>query len=234
MSTPPEDLRHEASEDSGGPAPGEAESPSEPRGRRTHSERREEAEKRILAAAMKIVAERGLQDLTLAECGQAAGYSRGLAAHYFGSRDELIGSIARYIVGMYGKSLRTTGPSSRSDGKGGLEDFLNRVQFYIQRNRDNPMDTRAFHSVLGAAFKQAPLTDAISELNRKSIAGWASYINQGIEAGEIRADVNPTHQASLLLATIRGVVRQWLVDPSLDLDAITKELIDNLRRSLAR
>jgi AcrR family transcriptional regulator len=205
----------------------------ESRGRRTHASRREEAETRIVEAALKIVAERGLQDLTLAECGQAAGYSRGLAAHYFGSRDELIGSIARYIVALYSKSRRASGPASKGDRKG-LDGLLDRVQFYIKHNRDKPNDTRAFHSVLGAAFKQSPLSEAIAELNSKSIAIYATLIRQGIEAGEIRADADPMLQASLLVATLRGVVRQWLVDPSVDLDLICKELIGNLRRSLAR
>jgi hypothetical protein len=78
------------------------------------------------------------------------------------------------------------------------------------------------------------LSEAIAELNSKSIAIYATLIRQGIEAGEIRADADPMLQASLLVATLRGVVRQWLVDPSVDLDLICKELIGNLRRSLAR
>ena len=182
---------------------------------------------------MKIVAERGLQDLTLAECGQAAGYSRGLAAHYFGSRDELIGSIARYIVGIYGKSMRAAGAGPTAERRG-LEDLLHRVQFYIKASHDTPHHTRAFHAVLGAAFKQAPLSDAVAELNRNSIAAYANAIGIGIANGEIRADVNPTVQAALLVATLRGVVRQWLLDSTVDLDAISKELVGNLRRSLAR
>jgi AcrR family transcriptional regulator len=226
LSTPPEDPPEP--EDTSDP-----ESPGEPRARRTHSERREEAERRILSAAVKIVAERGLQDLTLAECGQAAGYSRGLAAHYFGSRDELIGSIARYIVGVYGRSMRAAG-AGPSSGHKGLQDLLDRVRFYIKACYDTPHHTRAFHAVLGAAFKQAPLSDAVAELNRNSIAAYAAAIRDGVASGEIRPDANPTVQAALIVATLRGVVRQWLLDPSVDLDAISKELVNNLRLSLAR
>ena len=63
--------------------------------RRTHAERREEAERSMLDAAVRIVAEHGLEYLTLAECGEAAGYSRGLAAHYFGSKDALIAALVQ-------------------------------------------------------------------------------------------------------------------------------------------
>ena len=44
----------------------------------THVERREEAESKILAAAAKIIAVKGLERFTLAEVGETAGYSRGL------------------------------------------------------------------------------------------------------------------------------------------------------------
>ncbi len=180
---------------------------------------------------MQIVAERGLQDLTLAECGQAAGYSRGLAAHYFGSREELIGSIARYIVSEY---IRRRSAGRQGMNRSGLEELLDRVSLYISNSRDAPNHTRAFHAVLGAAFKQTPLVGTIAELNRNSIAAWAQPIRDGIKAGEIRADVDPTAQAALIVATIRGVVRQWLLDPSVNLDLILRELVGNLRRSLAR
>ena len=53
--------------------------------RRSHAERREEAERRLLEAAMEIVAKRGTVRMTLAEVGEAAGYSRGLPAHRFGN-----------------------------------------------------------------------------------------------------------------------------------------------------
>ena len=53
--------------------------------RRTHAQRREQAEQRLLEAALGIVAQRGSIRMTLAEIGEAAGYSRGLPAHRFGS-----------------------------------------------------------------------------------------------------------------------------------------------------
>ena len=76
--------------------------------RRSHSQRREEAERSMLDAAVKIVAERGLEDLTLAGCGEAAGYSRGLAAHYFGTKEELISAIAQHIVDGYQNACAPT------------------------------------------------------------------------------------------------------------------------------
>jgi len=58
--------------------------------RRTQAARREEAERRLLEAALGVVARRGSVRMTLAEVGEAAGYSRGLPAHRFGSKAGLL------------------------------------------------------------------------------------------------------------------------------------------------
>lgn len=58
--------------------------------RRTQVERRDEAERRILEAAALIVAENGLEAITLAEAGERAGYSRGLPSHYFKDRKSVV------------------------------------------------------------------------------------------------------------------------------------------------
>lgn len=196
--------------------------------RRSHVERREEAEQRMIDAAVQIVSERGLEELTLAECGEAAGYSRGLAAHYFGSRDGLISAIANHIVSDYSRRLRAGSRASV-----GLEGLLSSVEFYIDSGRSNIQVLRAFHAVLGSALKQAPLTQAIAELNRQSIRAFSLPIRQGIERGEIRADVNASAHAAIVLASVRGVMTQWLLDPDgVDINAVKRELIDHLRRSL--
>src|SRR5689334_19463824 len=167
---------------------------------------------------MKIVAERGLHDLTLAECGQAAGYSRGLAAHYFGSRDALISSIARYIVAEYIQRLRTTGPFANAPSQTPIENLADRSSVSINSSRVTPDHTRAFQAVLSAAVAIPALAEVIRELNRSSIAGFANTIRAGIAAGEIRSDVNPAAQGALMVAAMRGVVRQWVLDPSVDLE----------------
>ena len=59
------------------------------------------------------------------------------------------------------------------------------------------------------------------------------YIVEGIEQREIRADVDPAAQAALLIGTLRGISLLAVTDPdSLDLDALSGELVDATERSL--
>ena len=78
--------------------------------RRTQPQRREEAEQRLLDAALSIVARRGAVRMTLAEVGEAAGYSRGLPAHRFGSKAGLVHALAVTIGARFGQQ-REQGPA---------------------------------------------------------------------------------------------------------------------------
>jgi AcrR family transcriptional regulator len=197
--------------------------------RRTHAERREEAESRMLDAAVRIVAEQGLEHLTLAECGEAAGYSRGLAAHYFGSKDALIAAIAGHIVADYAQRLR-----GNSGGRRGLDGFLYSIGFYIDSGRSRMLQLKAFHAVLGSSLTQPAVSKAIAELNRQSVASFAHGIRTCIKQGAVRKDVDPIAHATLVLSTLRGLMSQWLIDPrGVDLDAAKADLLEGLRRSLA-
>src|SRR6516162_1489387 len=94
---------------------------------RTHAERRREAESRILQAAFEIVARRGVDQLTLAEAGEEAGYSRALAAHYFDGREELLAAVAQHAVDKYRQrivELKVPAPDGR-------ESLLKGIAFYL-------------------------------------------------------------------------------------------------------
>lgn len=183
----------------------------------------------MLDAAVRIVAERGLDELTLAQCGEAAGYSRGLAAHYFGSKEGLIAAIANHIVADY--TARSRGGSR---GRKGLEGFLSAVEFYIDSGRSRALHLRAFNAVIGAGPTHPQLADSIAQMSRESVEGFARGLQACIDIGAVRADIQPKLQATLLLAMLRGVMNQWLLDPQgVDLDALKATLLENLRRALA-
>lgn len=197
--------------------------------RRTHAERREEAAQRMVEAAVKIVADRGLDYLTLAECGEAAGYSRGLAAHYFGSKDELVTAIATHIVSNYAQRLRGI-----SAGRRGLSGFLFSVGHYIDNGRNRVLELRAFNAVLGSSLTNPAIAGAIAELNRQSVESFAQGLVICIREGEVRPGIDAHAQAALVLSALRGLMSQWLIDQDgVDLDAAKKALLANLRLSLS-
>jgi AcrR family transcriptional regulator len=198
--------------------------------RRSHAVRRDEAEQRLLAAAVRLVAEQGLERLTLASVGEAAGYSRGLPAHYFGSRAGLIVSLARHLVESFGHAL------SRTEHHGpGLSRLLGTAAYYFDSARKEPTGTRALFVLLGDALSNPLIRDQIAALNARSAKAFEVNLRAGVAAGEVRPEVDPAAQGFLVLSALRGAVGQWLLAPdAIDLASVRDEFIAALQRSLAR
>src|ERR1700710_2334034 len=64
--------------------------------RRTQAERRTDTRRRVLDAATSLVAAHGSRAVSLAAVGEAAGYSRGIVNHHFGSKARLLEELIRY------------------------------------------------------------------------------------------------------------------------------------------
>ena len=227
------------------PAPAPATATAE---RRTQTERREEAERRLLAAALDIVARRGSVRMTLAEVGEAAGYSRGLPAHRFGSKAGLVHALAGYIGERFGQQ-REQGPKPEA----GLDAILGNIHFYFSLARAaKPTRPTAAGQGTGAVLGRPgdPAGDAytatrallvmmtescmatntelraeVVAYNRSALAWFEQHIRSGIERGQIAADNDPAITAVILLGAMRGVLQQWLVDDRIPLTTVRDRLL---------
>ena len=218
-------------------APAPAPAPTE---RRTQTERREEAERRLLAAALELVVRRGSVRMTLAEVGEAAGYSRGLPAHRFGSKAGLVHALAGYIGERFGQQ-REKGPKPEP----GLAAILGNIHFYFSL-ATAPRPTRATAAAragdpAGDAFTatrallvmmtescmepNAGLRAEVAAYNRNALAWFEQHIRTGIERGQIAAGNDPAVTAVILLGAMRGVLLQWLVDDRIPLATVRDRLL---------
>ncbi|HWE99342.1 MAG TPA: TetR/AcrR family transcriptional regulator [Caulobacteraceae bacterium] len=196
--------------------------------RRSQAQRRDEAEQRLLATAIRLVGERGLERITLAEVGEAAGYSRGLPAHYFGGKEGLVVALARHLIEGFGRALERT-----ERHRPGLERLLGLTAFYLDSAGKDPARTRALFVLLGEGLTNALVTESLAELNARSAKAIEKNLRAAVAAGEVRSDIDATSQALLILAALRGTVGFWLLAPdAVDLRAVRKEFVTSLRRSL--
>ena len=97
--------------------------------RRRDAERTREA---ILAAAEKLFASRGYERTSLQLIGEAAGFSRGTASYFFGSKDELYRAVLERVHLEYQRSSAEV--FSRLDEGADLEDLLHElVEMYFNQ-----------------------------------------------------------------------------------------------------
>ena len=199
--------------------------------RRTHAQRREEAEQRLLEAALEIVARRGTLRMTLAEVGEAAGYSRGLAGHRFGSKAGLLHALAASIGERFGQQ-RKKGPALQP----GLAAILGNIHFYFSRKAGAWTASRAL-LVMMTESGMAPdsaLHQEVTAYNRTALAWFEQHIRIGIERGEVNPDTDPASTAVVVLGAMRGVMLQCWVDGQINLPAALDCLLQIVESALRR
>lgn len=196
--------------------------------RRSQAERRDEAEHRLLEAAATLVARHGLERVTLAEIGEAAGYSRGLPAHYFGSKSGLIVRLAEHLVDHFLEEL-----SLVEQHPLGLARILGIVRFYLDSAARMPVRTRALYVLLGEGLSSKLVGPPLAELTARSVKEIESNLVAGIRARNIRGGIDTRAQAMAILALLRGSVSQWLLSPrTVDIASLRDEAVAILTRSL--
>lgn len=200
------------------------------RQRRTQAERVAESDRKLLSAALRLIGERGYRGTSLAAIGEAAGYSRGLVHERFGSKAGLLWALVEHLLRIWNREGRERG----FGGHNGIDALLDMIDNH-RRAVEQRRGIRAFYALMFEALGPTPeLVNEFRELHRVFRADIEKAITEGIAAGTIRADIDPSAQAALLLAALRGLGFQALLDPEgVDLTAAYEEQKQNLRRVLS-
>lgn len=185
-------------------------------------ERRRVAERRLLEAAAEIIGESGPSSLTLAEVGLRAGYSRGLATHHFGSKNAMIQRLVRAVEKQFASEVK---PPELRDASSELMRPI--VDWYFDILRDfRPMNkARIILWADAAAHGTSEIRDEARGMDvsfRRRVTLWVEHLQ---EEGSCDGAVDPEGFAVAYVGMMRGIALQFLLDPSLDLSRIQREVL---------
>lgn len=85
-----------------------------PKARRTQGERSEEMRRRILDAAVDLLAQKGYAGFRTADVAKVAGVSRGAQTHHFPSKDDLVVAVVAHVFARAGELGRKRARRVRS------------------------------------------------------------------------------------------------------------------------
>lgn len=187
--------------------------------RRTQDERRATAEQRLLTAAAELIAESGPAALTLAGVGERAGYSRGLATHYFGTKAALVQRVADAVT----EQFRTALLASQADDATALDRLLALVDTYIDVVIAPRPENRARLVLIADAVADANADgrDVVVEASTE----FRAAIVDGLHRGGLPGTVDADGFATLVAGLLRGVAFESMLDPSIDLRAVRTEIV---------
>jgi AcrR family transcriptional regulator len=177
-----------------------------------------EGRRALLAAAVHVVATRGLRHLTYRSVAQEAGVAHGLVAHHFGTRGALLEAALEFSLANSVDSI------SAEPGSGDLDALFAGVVEMVQANPDD----QAFQYELILEARRRP------ELRPHVEQVYATYrqaLRTELEAAGIAADDALVH---LVFAAVDGLVFQQvcLEDPAAARAGV--ERLRALLRPLAR
>ncbi|MET0452520.1 MAG: TetR family transcriptional regulator [Mycobacterium sp.] len=182
----------------------DGDTPPPPDGSRTQAFRRAETERRLLDAALALIAESGSRSMSTARVGAAAGYSRGIVTHQFGSKQELLRRAVEHAQALVSVSPRASG----------LDWILELVDKYLAVSADGDIATRAFLLMWGEAVANDDnVRDVYVERDEWFRGLVAAAVAEGVAQGTIRRAVDPAAFAYLLVGQLRGTMLQLMLVP---------------------
>lgn len=186
---------------------------------KTQIQRKEEAVRKILDAAIELIAQRGVKDLTMAEIGIHAGYSRGLPHQHFGSKENLIDAVLHAIVEKFNQ--RRTNQKTVPDG---VESIKALFSTYLERDTASWQASKAFIFLISdASLPESPHRDFINKLNKKNVDFIAKHLSIA-RAGEGASKASNHALAVILMSTMRGLALQALTDSEINFKEIIRAL----------
>lgn len=194
--------------------------------RRTQRERREETERKVLTAATALIAERGSRALTLAAVGEAAGYSRGIVTHQFGSRLGLLAAFAEVAQERV---------EPRPEDPPGVARLLALARAYVDLVASGDEYSRGFLLLWAESMRAAPeIREIFAARDRRLVDEIVADLLAGQAAGEVRADLDVDATTTVLVGQLRGVALQLILgEDAPPADAVKAALVESIRRSLA-
>ena len=199
--------------------------------RRTQAERRAEAEQGLLDAALRLFAKKGVEGTTLAEIGDAAGYSRGLANHHFGSKAALVERLAQRSRTRFQARFRA---QFRTRAGNEIEALVRGADLFLATG-DRPTDeVRGFFALWGSALpEEAAHRDGFIAHDRRARAFVERLVELGQDRGTIRADVDPAGFAVAYMSVLRGAVPLMLMDQAISAEVVRHTVASMLRCQLS-
>jgi AcrR family transcriptional regulator len=170
-------------------------------------------QEQIVEAAMAVIAERGLPELSLSEIEKKAGMSRGQLTYYYPAKEDILIAVFDRLLELMYQRIGTPKSHDRSQ-PGGLE----WVRHLLEKLLGQPPVSPEFHTLQYTFLAQIGHREDFRQRLATLYAEWRSNMAQGLEKdlasrpGAKR--VSPRALATLIQAILHGLAMQAAADPN--------------------
>ena len=170
--------------------------------------------RRLLVAAQELLAENGLEKMTLAEVGRRAGYSHGLVTRRFGCKENLLW----VLFDSAANELAEPSIKQALEGEPGIS--LVPMLRALRKGLDSdPLVVRAFYTIMFQSLnsQSMPLLRArMLGFNERLREGITTAIENGQATGNADPAIDPFQTANVAVSSLHGAAYQWILSPDYD------------------
>lgn len=181
----------------------------------------------ILEAATRLFCERGYRGTTVAAVADEVGLTDAGVLHHFPTKHDLVMAVLDRTTHLQGRRFREL------MGSGGLE-ALRRVADWGEVMERAPHEQGVQINLSTEAIEATSPLHAYFVNRYDILRRWlVAVIEEGIERGEIRSDVDATHEATAFIAVLDGLRLQWFFGGVPSLSTSVRTYVDDVITRIA-
>jgi AcrR family transcriptional regulator len=196
------------------------------------SEEQQKTRARIIAAASKVLAEKGYDATTLREISREAHAAPGLVHYYFGGKDELLVEVLQAAGRCFRQRMEHLAQQMPVDQS--LDALLKQLHERVDLEPEvYRLRYESFSLGLHNPLIEPRVRERLAQ-RRNEIGSVIAKVleNRGWTEGALRSSPDPTLLGALLLSIFDGLALQKIMDPDFDLEAAYQLLAQALHRLL--
>lgn len=162
----------------------------------------------LLRSTYQVLAEGGLQQLSLHRVASRAGVSKGILLYYFGSKENLVLATLRWVLARVARRIYAAVRRART-AEEKIQATIDAIFVDPQANRDFYL---VYTDLLSSAARQHRFQELSATFRSIVDAVYGQIIQEGIQEGAFRVrDVQEA--AAVTRALVDGLFLQWLQEP---------------------
>jgi AcrR family transcriptional regulator len=173
----------------------------------------------IVAAARRIVAEHGLEALTIGALEDRLSFTRGVITYHFANKDEIVRAVLA-------SAIEEIDAAVRREVEGG-ETVEAKVAAVLRANVRGFIDNEVAGRVLLSFWGRLSADPHVRKLNAELYAKYrrrAARLMRAARAAGVATTTDPTVMGVLLVAMVLGIATQHYFEPgAIDVDAAIEE-----------
>lgn len=183
----------------------------------------------IVDAAVSVIAEQGLQNLSLSAIELKIGMSRGQLTYYFKAKEDILLAVFDRLLVLMCQRAAPDGDESNFDSLSWLEVIRWLLEFVLQQPPAHPEFHALQHTFLSQISHRADFRERLAELYAEWRGRSAAHLERELQDRPARRPISPRALATLTQAILHGLSVQAAADPdALDREELIRLTIDLL------